>query len=83
MERASYVLKFNDGMMMPKNETIAYNLVKKLVFILGFILIFSSIVLGEFLLFEMSFSVWVCTFISVGYLLKNGGRERRKCYVER
>lgn len=72
-----YTLCFNDGRMTAKNKTKAYQIVKLLFKIILAVLIIGSIIFGEFLLNGSSLSVWICLFIVIGYLLKNGGYERR------
>lgn len=76
-ENPNYVLKFNEGNMVPKHESTAKDIVKILFYIFLAILILGSILSGNFLFFEMSLSAKMCFFIIAGYLFKTGGYERK------
>ena len=82
MEEANYILKFNDGRLVPKNETLLFSIVQKLACAFALVLVVGSFLFHEFLLSGVSMTVWVCIIITVVYLIQNGGRIRKECYTE-
>lgn len=76
------VIGFNDGRMALKNNSKLYCIVKGLFTFFLVFLIIESIFWGEFLLVKESLSVWICVAITLAYLVKNGGHERKECYSE-
>lgn len=73
------VVDFTDGRMMPKNESTLYIIMKRIFIVLIIIVALGSVVFGEFLLAGESILVWVGIFVILGYLIKNGGYERKEC----
>lgn len=81
-EQPVKVIGFNDGRMTPKNETLAYRTVKKLFIFFVVVSLIGSVVFKESFIAEGGISVWICIFITTGYLIKKGGHERKECYSE-
>lgn len=77
MEKPNYVLKFNEGNMVPKNESIVRTILKGIMVFALIILIIGSVLSGSFLFFEMSLSAKICLFMAIGYLIKTGGHVRK------
>lgn len=78
-EQPKEIIFFNDGRMTPKNDSKAYYIIKKIFYAFVVILICGSILFREFLFSGESIGIWVCLFIVLGYLKKNGGHERKEC----
>lgn len=76
---ANEIIYFNDGRMAPKNDSQLYNIIKKVFIVCIITMLILSLLFGEALFSEISISAWVCVFIIVGYLIKNGGHERVEC----
>jgi len=81
-ERPNYVLKFNEGNMVPKHESVAKDIVKTLFYVWAVILILGSIASGSFLFWEMSLMAKCSFFAVIGFLLKTRGYERKKSPCE-
>ena len=65
--------------MTPKNDSMIYEIIKKVFIAVVIILIVGNFFFKEFLFADESISIWVCLFIIVGYLVKKGGYERVEC----
>ena len=78
-EIANEIIYFNDGRMASKNESKTYAIIKTIFVGFLIILICGSVLFKEFLFSGESIPVWICVFIVVSYLMKNGGHERVEC----
>lgn len=79
---AKAIITFNDGRMGNKNETRAYIIIKNIFIVWVLVLIIGSLVFHEFLLGGESTAVWIFFFITLGYVIKNGGHKRVECLSE-
>lgn len=79
MEGVKEIVDFNDGIFMPKNESTLYITMKRIFIALIIAVALGSVVFGEFLLAGESILVWTGIFVICGYLIKNGGYERKEC----
>lgn len=75
-EKANEIVYFNDGRMAPKNESKVYTLMKKVFIVFLIVLVLESLLFKEFLFADEPINVWLCFFITVGYLIKQGGYKR-------
>jgi hypothetical protein len=73
----NYVLKFNDGVMAPKKESAAKDVVKILLMFFCFLLLILLFAFGFDALNEIPLMVWVCVLLGIGVLIQQGGYERR------
>lgn len=76
---ANEIIYFNDGRMTLVKDSLEYHIIKKIFLAFLVVLAAGSIIFKEFLLAGESISVWVCLFLVVCYLLKNGKYERIEC----
>ena len=79
---AKAIITFNDGRMGNKNETRTYTIIKIFFIIYILVLIGGSLVFKEFLFAGESTAVWIFFFITLGYVIKNGGHKRVECLSE-
>ena len=73
---AKEIIYFNDGRIAPKNETTIYVVVKNAFIVCIIATLVLSLLFGESIFSEISIPVWVCVFIIVSFLVKNGGHTR-------
>lgn len=73
------IIYFNDGRMAPKNDSKAYEIIKKIFIVFLVALIGGSLLFGEFLFANESVPVCICVVFVAGYLIRNGGHERVEC----
>ena len=78
-DHAKEIIYFNDGRMAAKNESTIYVVIKNVFIICIIAILVLSLLFGESIFSEISIPMWVCIFIVVGYLIKNGGHERVEC----
>ena len=79
---AKEIVVFKDGRMTAKNDSKIYEIMKKIFLIFLIILLVGSFLFKEFLFANESTPIWICLFIVIGYLVKNGGHERVECLSE-
>ena len=65
----NYVLKANEGVIMPVNNSKTYYYVKKILWIIIAIIIIGSIILGENIFTQLNMSVRVLLIVAVIYFL--------------
>lgn len=72
----NYVLKANEGVLVPKNDSTALHLIKKAFWIILGVIIIGSIIFQDNLFTELSWTAQVLLIvIGIGILI-NGGNER-------
>lgn len=76
---AKEIVVFKDGRMTAKNDSKVYEIMKKIFLVFLIVLLAGSFLFKEFLFSGESISIWICLFIVIGYLVKNGGHERVEC----
>jgi hypothetical protein len=76
---ANEVVTFYDGRMAPKNESLSYEIAKKLFIAFLLILVIGSLIFKEFLLAGEPVQVWICLIIALLYFVNQGGHERVRC----
>lgn len=77
MKEPNYILKFNDGVLIPKHESIAQDIIKLLLKICAVIFILLILVFGFEVIKEIPSLTWICLLSAAGYLVKQGGCERK------
>ncbi len=77
-----YVLKFNDGRMVPKNESTIYIFLKGLFILCIIIIIMNIVIFKESGIRELSFYSIVGLFALGAFVFSKGGYERKECYTE-
>lgn len=74
-EKPSYVLKFNEKFIRPKNESVTKDIIKGIVTLAIAVLLVLWIVLGREFRNEIPVSVWAGLFLMIVYLVTQGGHE--------
>ena len=77
METPNYILKFNDGLMAPKKESLTKDIVKTLFILFCALLLLCVAVFGLEVLKEFPVTVWICVLITIISLKSQGGYERK------
>lgn len=68
MKEPNYILKCNDGVLIPKHESIAQDIIKLLLKICAVIFILLILVFGFEVIKEIPSLTWICLLSAAGYL---------------
>lgn len=82
MDKPNYILKFNDSMMVPKNETLIKDIAKVLLLIFGIVLLLAIIIFGFGVWKELPGITWIGVFGAFGVLWQQGGYVKRPAPCE-
>lgn len=77
MDKPNYILKFNDGLLTPKKESLAKDVVKILIIIYWSVLIISIFIIGFDVFREIPIVSWLCVLITILFLKQQGGHVRK------
>jgi hypothetical protein len=77
MDSPNYVLKFNDGLMAPKKESVIITIVKILLMIFVAVFFILLIILGSEVFNKIPFVIWLGVILGIVFLKQQGGYERR------
>lgn len=77
MDTPNYILKFNDGLLMPKKESVVKDIVKILVSLFWVIFLISLCIFGFDVFSEIPITTWLCILMAMGFLRQQGGYERK------
>lgn len=77
MDTPKYVLKFNEGFMVPKKESLAKDIVKVLLLIYGIGFIIAWFIMGSDIFKEIPVVTWLCVILAVTFIRQQGGYVRK------
>jgi len=73
MKKPNYVLKFNESVYIPKNETTFYIVMKWILIVILIVMGIGQIISGGELFEEFSIATWICLISYIIAIVKMGG----------
>lgn len=76
MKEPNYILKFNDGFLMPKKTTLLVKILKLMLYVTSVALLF-AIIFRFSIIKEIPMPAWLCFIIVACFVISQSGCERK------